>query len=419
MRFFPSIRTILTILLVTMLFPALAEAQAEPPAREGTVVDTGGNGVRCRAEKARDADVVTVLPEGASVELTGESEGGWQPVVCNETDGFVIEDFVKVAPGLGAGAGAASESRDPGSLDEGIILGVEWSQSGSISRELKALADDIGRMPPLVMWYQGWGDHENWSSVQTEMLDVMATHGAAPLITWEPWSPGEDAEQPRYRLDRIVDGEFDGYIDAWATELAAFGRPVYLRFAHEMNGDWYPWGAGVNGTTEADYVAAWRYVHDRFAAADADNVVWVWGPNADWYEGQRAMEKLYPGDEYVDWMALSGFNWGTGSYWAGCSCNSRWQSFEEIFATSYATLTDLSDKPIMVAETGSAEEGGDKAAWIADLETLLKRDYPRIRALVWFDEDREVSWRINSSPEAFAAFMDLAEHPYFQGELPS
>jgi beta-mannanase len=42
-----------------------------------------------------------------------------------------------------------------------------------------------------------------------------------------------------------------------------------------MNGDWYPWGKGINGNQLGQYVQAWRHVHDIFAAIHADNVLWV------------------------------------------------------------------------------------------------------------------------------------------------
>ena len=73
-------------------------------------------------------------------------------------------------------------------------------------------------------------------------------------------------------------GSSIAYIRSWARALAAFDGPVRLRFAQEMNGDWYPWGAGTNGNTPAEFVSAWRHVHDIFAAAGATNVQWVWSP---------------------------------------------------------------------------------------------------------------------------------------------
>ena len=67
--------------------------------------------------------------------------------------------------------------------------------------------------------------------------------------------------------------------DWWRENAKAIRRqrwPVVLRFAHEMNGHWYPWGA--HRTDPADFVAAWRHIHDVFRTVGATNVIWTWTP---------------------------------------------------------------------------------------------------------------------------------------------
>ena len=56
----------------------------------------------------------------------------------------------------------------------------------------------------------------------------------------------------------------------------------------------------------------------------------------------------------------------------------------------------------MIAETASAEAGGSKAAWIEELFTWL-RTQPEVRTVVWFDNQKETDWRIDSSPGSAAA----------------
>ncbi len=74
-------------------------------------------------------------------------------------------------------------------------------------------------------------------------------------------------------------------------------------------------------------------------------------------------------------------------------------------------------KPVIVAETSSAEDGGSKAAWVAEVVPSL-REMPAVRALVWFDVDKERDWRIGSSPGAEAAGRALAADPYLAAEVP-
>lgn len=84
-----------------------------------------------------------------------------------------------------------------------------------------------------------------------------------PIVAWEPWDfsnkPQSDklrGAQPRYRLSRIIDGSFDSYIRSWARGVRALDYTIGLRFAHEMNGYWYPWAEQANGNQPGQYVHA-------------------------------------------------------------------------------------------------------------------------------------------------------------------
>ena len=92
---------------------------------------------------------------------------------------------------------------------------------------------------------------------------------------------GRSATNNPFPLKGIAAGQFDSYIDGWATGLAAYGHPVMLRWGPEMQGNWLPWGANINGNTPADFIAAYRHIDDRFARAGARNVQWVFGADGD------------------------------------------------------------------------------------------------------------------------------------------
>jgi hypothetical protein len=281
--------------------------------------------------------------------------------------------------------------------------------------KLEELVAQIGRDPAIVMFHSHWG---NESGVfNGSLLEMLGERDIMPLITWEAWRPlyaGGLAvsEQPDFTLRSILDGRHDAYIDSWATGIAAFEKPLILRFGHEMNGDWYPWGIGVNGNTAADFIDAWRYLHGRFVDAGAANVRWAWTPIAS--EG-TSISAGFPGDDYVDYVGMSGFNWGTTQQAWGVGV---WQSFTEIFEPMYQELQALSEKPIIIAEMASAEAGGNKAEWILDgLLRQLATSFPKIRAVVWFNIIKETDWRIDSSPEALRAFVTAANNEFLMGTL--
>ncbi|MBI4319608.1 MAG: beta-mannanase [Chloroflexi bacterium] len=281
--------------------------------------------------------------------------------------------------------------------------GAPWDMTG-----LARFESAVGKSMAIVMWYQGWGAAN--APFDATILRAVADRGSIPLITWEPWDYTGGVDQPTYANARIVAGNFDAYITSWAEGLKAHGRPVLLRFAHEMNYRSYPWSVGANGNTADSFVAAWRHVHEIFSRLGARNVAWVWSPGVK-HDGTTPFASVYPGDQYVDWLALDGFNGGSALPWGG------WLPFQDIFAPSHADLAQINgDKPMMIAETASVEQGGSKAAWISDaLLTQLPGSFPRVKAFVWFNENRagEADWRVDSTPESLAAYATAAANPYY------
>jgi beta-mannanase len=167
-----------------------------------------------------------------------------------------------------------------------------------------------------------------------------------------------------------------------------------------MNGNWYPWGrAGSN--TPGRYKRAWRHVVRVFRRAGAANVAWVWTPYAD-QGGGMPFAPYYPGDRWVDWVGLDGFNWGYG----GTDF-----SFRRIFADSYRKLTRISSRPVMIGEVGTNDAG--KAGWIRGAMRSVLR-MRRIHALVWFDAPANgVDLRFSSPRSALRAFRGAAQRRRF------
>ena len=266
----------------------------------------------------------------------------------------------------------------------------------------------------IVMWYQGWGITDGSQNFQTTWMENVRAHGAIPLVTWEPWLYTNGVNQPAYSLQNIINGAFDSYLTQWARDSKAWGYPYFLRFAHEMNGNWYSWSEQANGNHPGDYARAWRHIHDLFATNGVTNVTWVWSPNIS-YSGSLPLAELYPGNAYVDWIGIDGYNWGslTGHHW---------QTFAEVFQPTYQQVLALATgKPLMIAETACTEVGGNKAAWISDaLIRQLPRFFPEIKAVIWFNENKETDWRIESSPAAQAAFASaIASNTYASNQYAS
>lgn len=279
----------------------------------------------------------------------------------------------------------------PSISDARLRFGVTTPGGAAADVELDAVARLAGESPSLVLSYQDFGQ-----APPIAALDSVAARGATSILTWEPWRWGGGLEQPAYSNAQVAAGVYDGYLRQWGAALAAWGKPVYLRYAHEMNGNWYPWSDGVNGNAPGSYAAAWRHVHDVVSSAGATNVLWVWSPNVP-YTGSTPLASLYPGAEYVDLFGLDGYNWGASQTW------SSWTDPSALFGGGLTELRALAPgKPILVAETASAELGGSKAAWNTQLVSFLAAQ-PDVTGFVWFHHDKEVDWRIDSSPESASA----------------
>jgi hypothetical protein len=232
-------------------------------------------------------------------------------------------------------------------------------------------------------------------------LENARLYGAIPVFSWNSSASPPELIQPDYNLGAVISGRYDAYIREFAMKAAAWGHPFFLRFDWEMNGFWFPWNEGVNGNAPGQYVAAWRHVHDIFTADGATNATWVWCPNVDPSNSLTPLGKLYPGDSYVDWTCLDGFNWGKRRGSAG------WQSFDQVFNRTYKRIvTRLAPgKPMMLAELASNKTGGDKGAWIEDMLATVRHDYRRIRALIWYDvDDRGTNWPIERRKRDYEAF---------------
>lgn len=243
------------------------------------------------------------------------------------------------------------------------------------------------------------------------MMNLVTQRGALPMITWVPQGPGGPI-QPQFALRTIISGEHDAYIHAFARSAAEWGKPFLLRPMHEMNGDWEAWSPGLNGNTTSEYIEAWRHLHRIFDSEGATNVRWVWSPNTYVERTDIRFEDVYPGDAFVDWVGLDGYNHGTSVDW------SSWHSFTEEFSSSYHALAHMTSKPMLIAETASCEQGGGKPEWI---RSALLREIPtsfsRIRAVIWFNQNKECDWRIDSSRSTLDAVRAVSASGLYGGTL--
>jgi mannan endo-1,4-beta-mannosidase len=279
-------------------------------------------------------------------------------------------------------------------------------------------ASKVGVQPSSVGYFGGWDEN-----FRAEGVTRAWKEGRLPLLTWEsrPIDAQNDVvEEPEYSLPRILDGAFDEYLRQYARDIVATGLPLGIRLNHEMNGTWYPWsefngkGEPINGNRPGDYVKVWKHVHQIFEQEGAnEQVIWIWSPNRidrlpSALRDPSHLAGLYPGDEYVDWVGMSGYL--RPPYDAGQEI-----SFAETFGATLGQLRALTDKPIFLAEIGASETGGHKPTWVKSFfEALARPENDDIVGFAWFNlavttyvegQRSTNDWRIESRADSLAAFV--------------
>lgn len=312
---------------------------------------------------------------------------------------------------------AASQSSQPTAASRParqIALGVSMLPYDDLSM-LDSFTDSVaGHVPAVWSVWSDWGGTN--AAFPTTLMNGLRDRGVTPLVFWQPVHTG-DLTDSTFTYQKIANGVFDDYITTWAQAAKDWGGAVIVRFAHEMDGDWFPWSVARPPNTPALFSQAWRHIWNIFRGPNgvgANNVRFLWSP----YAPQASYRSWYPGDRYVDYVGFTGLNWGTyGTH--------QWQSMQETFHEPLAQLWQITHKPVIVAEAGSNVAGGNKAAWIQNGYPAVYNDphAGAIAAIVYFDVNvgGQVNWLLTNPagnpPPALAAYADVVADARFQGRM--
>jgi mannan endo-1,4-beta-mannosidase len=266
----------------------------------------------------------------------------------------------------------------------------------------------VGVAPDMVARFEAFSRR---GDLQSFLRETEAQGLSRVLVSWEPWKPvpvalgdAQSRNQRGYRNRDILHGVQDRYIRRFARSLATFRGTIYLRYAHEMNGDWYPWSHEPRL-----YALAWRRLVRLFRAAGAHNVRFVWSVNPNQYQGKRPwlahLRQYWPGARWVDYVGSTMIDFGGRR-------RARYQV--DRFAPRFEILRRVFRKPLMLTETNTEYAG--RVAWLRDLRRMLNR-MPWIRAVVWSQlKSRgqahmigagELNWNVETDPAAAAVLRAI------------
>ncbi len=247
----------------------------------------------------------------------------------------------------------------------GVYLGTVMKNGGS-GEDIASFNQKAGRRHAI---YTKFIDFKDGFPADWVTLVKTGCPGAGVHITLEPqtefpdffstnWAPGHDT------YDKAL---------AFATNCAAAELPIFLRFAHEPNGWWYPWAPSYladDSVSNDTYVVGWRNFANMMHS-NAPNVAMVWAPNQGNGGGEQPYYgHTYPGDQYVDWVGLSLYNgawYGNGNEvmdyeFRNSIQHGYWQDngdpADDTFENFYWEFADPNNptghhKPMMIAETST------------------------------------------------------------------
>jgi len=315
------------------------------------------------------------------------------------------------------GCGASQSSAPGAPLYWGATIGDQitgeqapWDM-GAVSKFESMAGKGVSLVNFFAPFAECGGSKCSFFKFPSEPMESIREHGSIPVFSWSSQSIPSSLDEPNFQLSDVIAGTYDSYIREFAEDARDWGHPFFLRFNWEMNGNWFPWSEGVNGNQSGEFVTAWRHVHDIFTAVGAGNVTWVWCPNVDpGNKLQSSIASNYPGDDYVDWTGLDGYNWGPSK--------GGWTNFAKLYNATYHEITDTvaPSKPLLIGEMGSTEQGGSKASWIDEALGEIPTAFPKVRAMLWFDTyDDGMDWPIESSSGATSAFAAAIQNPAYQG----
>lgn len=243
----------------------------------------------------------------------------------------------------------------------------------------------------------------NQDIYQWGFMDYVKSQGAINLLTLET----KKSDYSHYTTVDINNGMMDAYLNKIAKQLKSWqnGSEIWIRPLHEVNGNWYGWCIGDSKVnTNESYQQAFQRMVKIFRDNGANNVKFIYNVNNDNVGTGASYMGAYPGDDYVDFVSMDGYNWGTTKSW------SSWKGFRQIFDKPYNALVAGSKRPVIIPEYASTEMGGNKAAWITDAKgQILAKTYPMLVAAIWFNQNKETDWRIQSSDNSLLAAATIIQ----------
>ena len=285
-------------------------------------------------------------------------------------------------------------------------------------------------------------------AMSQEVDQIAAVHGKL-MLTLEPMGG----------LNAVTSAAIRDLVTVLANDNAR-GVDIFVRFAQEMNGSWYPWGQQPTA-----YVSAFRNVA-KAVHQGAPKSAMVWAPNYGGgypfsggaynpkpgtpnfqtldtnHDGVLTMDDdpygpYYPGDAFVDWVGFTDYHWGNSWPWGANVLPEAGKFVADLTGTYngligderavpdfYATYAVGHNKPFVLTETSAlynpnrtdgASNYDIKMSWANQVfASNLTTQFPRIKMVLWFEHYKVetetgniIDWRVTYDPTILAGYKSV------------
>lgn len=307
-----------------------------------------------------------------------------EPTASDRPAAAAILDYLSELTSDGEPEFACGQSLGHGNFDP----------QSSYERNVRRLHEVSHRWPAILAVDYGFDEIPLDPSECTRLIRDYFQRGGLVAASMHPANPWRRSQAHDRRIGDIED-LWNPRTSAYAqwrkdltrvagslAELRDQGVIVLWRPLHEMNGDWFWWGQarGRRGLRSEEYLRLWTELFDFFTVqCKLDNLLWVYAPAVQTGPEIAPVLDYYPGDQYVDVVALDWYD-------------DRFENLD--LHGSYTQLATL-QKPMGLSEVGPLKQRNGSF----DNLMLLKRlttDYRRLGFFVFWH-----SW-----PNANVAIVD-------------
>ena len=267
--------------------------------------------------------------------------------------------------------------------------------------------------------------------------------GMLPLLTWES-RPLQGGERPGRRPELLAAQDHrrrstTTTCTSTREDVVSLGLPMAIRLDHEMNGSWYPWGERQlgrqlaqrqrQGRLREDVAPRARHLRGRGRQRSTSSGSGRRTSSTRCRTGPRTRPgtcaSLYPGDDYVDWVGLSG-------YYRPPFKADQTPTFSYTYDRSLdqlRSITEQADPPRgdrrLGGRAGKSPPGSPTCS-----TALAKPENADVIGFAWFNHTVTTisggqrvtnDWRITSRRDSLQAFVDGITNPaagFVDGPVP-